>query len=126
MCFTMPFTLMCLALALSLIPKSFSSTNFKDDIFAKFDGDYEVASEKDEIEGFEYTLHNFTFSAFDVKGGGDDGHERVKRLQQPIAGNLAPLCIMTFNIRTYTAPALGVRGKDIVIARVSLLSAIPI
>lgn len=120
----MPFTSLYLALALTFAAESFAATSLKDDIFAKFDDDYEVASERDEVEGFEYALHNFTFPSFDVKGGGDGGHERVKRLQQPaLGGNLAPLCIMTFNIRTYKGPTNGImRDKDYIIAHVSLLT----
>ncbi len=115
----MPLTYLCLVLTLTFAAESLAATTLEDDIFAKFDSDYEVTSEKDEFEGFEYTLRNFTFPAFD--GGG--GHDRVKRLQQPIGwNNPAPLCIMTFNIRRYTSDPNRVRDKDVIIARVSFLA----
>lgn len=113
----MPFISLCLVLVLTIIAESLAATTPEDDIFAKFGSDYDLTTETDVVEGFEYTLRNFTFPAFD---GGGGRHDRVKRLQQPAIGNNhAPLCIMTFNIRTYTATA-QVRSKDVIIAQVSL------
>lgn len=110
----MPFTSLCLVLALTIAAGA--ATTLKD---AKFDSDYDMTSEiSDEIEGLEYTLRNFTFPAFD--GGG--GHDRVKRLLEPIGKDPAPnpLCIMTFNIRAYKGPKGSKRSKDDIIAQVSL------
>ena len=112
MLFTSQLSL-CLALALTFFGESFAaSISFQDDIIASFGDEYILKTEKNEIEGLEYTLHNFTFSASEK-----NDHNRVKRLQGAIPGTT--FCVMTFNIRTYSPPAIGLRGKDIVIARVS-------
>ena len=105
-------TVLCLALTLTLVTESVANT---DSIFAKFEDDHDLISERDRIEGFEYELFNFTF-------GGRE-HERVKRWQSPLTStNSNPLCIMTFNIRTYKAPDnLSPRHKDIVITAVSYI-----
>ena len=115
LCCTMPFTFLCLVLALAFATESLAAkTTLGEDFFAKFDGDYEVTSEKDEIEGFEYALRNFTFPALSE----GDSHDRVKRLQAPGSGG--NLCIMTFNIRVYVSPRDGrPQDKDRVIAQVS-------
>lgn len=118
----MPFTSLYLVLvALIFVAESFAETSFKkDDIVAKFDNEYDLTSETKEVEGFKYTLHNFTFSASDKGGGG--GHERVKRLQHAVeSNNPLPLCVMTFNIRTYTFRGGAAAYKDMAIAHVSQL-----
>lgn len=99
-----------LTLALAFFGESDAkSKTFEDDIIATFsDHDYILNTKTSEIEGLEYTLHNFTFSALEKS--------RVKRLQGAIAGTT--LCVMTFNIRTYAPPATGFRPKDIIIAHV--------
>ena len=105
----------CLALALTLLGESIAeSKSFEDDIIATFDEhDYILNTEKNEIEGLEYTLHNFTISASEK-----NNHNRVKRLQGAIPGTT--LCVMTFNIRTYAPPQAGqLRPKDMIIPRVS-------
>lgn len=106
-------TSLCLILVLALAAESSAETSFKDNIFAKFDGTYDVEPEKGEVEGFEYTLHNFTFPA-----SSEDGHKRVKRLGENVNSAVQHrLCIMTFNIRTYTDS--GLVNKDTIIAHVS-------
>lgn len=113
---------MCLVFLLVIASESLAKTYFKEDIIAKLDEDYELVSEKKKVDGFEYTLHNITFPVQDESKA---SHERVKRLPGALAGNPAPLCIATFNIRTYTAPAAGVaQPKDDIIARVSKLIAL--
>ena len=115
----MPFAnLYLVAVALILAAESLAETSLKDDsVIAKFDKDYGLTSERKEVEGFKYTLHNFTFSASN-KGGG--GHERVKRLQEAVESNVPlPLCVMTFNIKTYSFQGDTAAYKDMVIARVS-------
>ena len=109
------------ALTLVIAAESLAKTSFKHGIFANLESDYDLTSEKDEVDGFDYELFNFTFPMFD--GNGDEGHERVKRFQVPSVNNPNPLCIMTFNIRSYTSPPPpGLpRNKEAVIARVSCL-----
>ena len=100
----MAFTFLCLVLALTFATESLTETSLQDkDVVTKFDGDYDLAAEKDEVE--------FTASDNDV-------HQRVKRLQQP-AGLYNLLNIMTFNIGSFSAAAAGIRTKDEIIARVS-------
>lgn len=105
----------CLALAFHF---TFASAKENDINFSKFDDDYDLTSESNEMDGLEYELFNLTFSA----SGGRE-HERVKRWQDPLTStNPNPLCIMTFNIRTYKAPVTVLaRDKDIVISAVSYL-----
>lgn len=104
----MPYASLCLALSLflALVFAAVAGTNFKKD------GDV-LAKKKKEVEGFEYMLHNLTFPAV-------DGHKRVKRLQQAVGNdNSLPLCVMTFNIGTYTFEGGVAAHRDMVIARVS-------
>ena len=105
----------CLALALTYFGESFAASSFEDDNIATFGDNYILKTEKNEIEGLEYTLHNFTFSVSEKSS-----HNRVKRLQGAIPGTT--LCVMTFNIRTYSPPQILLRGKDIIIAHVSCIS----
>lgn len=108
----MSCTILCLTLVLLFTAESFAKEDLQD-IVAKLDIDHDLTSEKKGVEGFEYKLYNFTFH-----GGGNGGHERVKRWQVPTTSNPLPLCVMTFNIRAYTAPQGLPTNKDIVIAHV--------
>lgn len=109
-----------LVLALSAAPTHAKNRN-EDDYITSFKKDYEVKTEKEIPDEFDYTLHNLTFP-----GDPDEFtvHERVKRLRNPLGdGNPVPLCIMTFNMRVYKAPDNGhPRVKDIIIAHVRLLN----
>lgn len=105
---------LCLALALALASAA-AKTNLKESILAQIDGDFDLSLEKEAIEGLEYELFNLTFPHSDVEDAG--ARERVKRWQQPNFPD-SSLCMMTFNIRTYTSKTGMLRGRDSIIASV--------